>query len=501
MAGLSTPRVQAGDFLAQLAEYLHGLRAVFWQDQLAELHRSDVTALREAPSSRGFLLTRLFGLWKVGQRIPDPCVLDIADQTSIRPPALEACALSQHWAQTFDVIDLQDEPDISDFEPFIQPLPWGQHTFSLEEAAEHVQYVAPTRGGPDDMEYKMFKDCPQVIASIACDAYTSASTSGTLPASLLASNTVFIPKSAIQGALPADIRPLSLNNIIVKIVPAVWRRKPMHVPLLGVILRNMIVVQRHLRWVWPRHASGATIDCIPILLPSSVISRRLSLVFGELGYEQSFELAVVRMLSLTCLMRSLWIVTGPSGPQLAPPICTLRASQTTSCTWVYQKRWLLPNLAYLMFWQTCQDCWLRPLNIVFWVSVWREFRHWATHAERGFVMRKGWQTLPPTLLALGAQRFPDAPERFCRGGSWELAKKGIGPRKVSADDFHTKVGGQGTTFKLTPTNLPLAAQPKECSRNPTAKARKIVINQTLREWKQQIDSNTRCFTCVAHSEI
>ena len=220
LAGLVRPPRHLARLLDRLANHLHELRAQVWEEHLAA-HPLDE---HQSSSPKAIFTSKLFALWKMGRRLPDPCILD-SDSEPIGPSPLEAAALAEHWSGVFDVIDVSEEVDLTDYLPYIQPLDWSQLTFDVEEASEMIKHSPPSRGGPDDMDYKMFKHCPEALASVAVEAYQEACVTGSLHASLLSSHTIFIPKAPVLGAFPADLRPITLNNIVAKVVPAILSSK------------------------------------------------------------------------------------------------------------------------------------------------------------------------------------------------------------------------------------------------------------------------------------
>ena len=93
------------------------------------------------------------------------------------------------------------------------------YLLSVEDAVAFIKGAPPSRGGPDDLEYRMLKACPKPLAEISVDAYEEVAATGVLPPHLLHSNTSdSIPKTQVQGALRGHLRPLSLNKVIGKII-------------------------------------------------------------------------------------------------------------------------------------------------------------------------------------------------------------------------------------------------------------------------------------------
>ena len=88
-----------------------------------------------------------------------------------------------------------------------------------------IQSAFSSRGGHDHLEYRLFKKSLLAFAQSAVDAYSEVAEFGALPASLLTSNTIFVLKVEVLGAALADLKPLSLNKIVAKIVPAILPSK------------------------------------------------------------------------------------------------------------------------------------------------------------------------------------------------------------------------------------------------------------------------------------
>ena len=222
IAGIPVTSRSPGQLLDRLALHLHKLREQDWHEQLRVAHAESVQAPWMHPKAT--VLSKLFALWKQGRRVPDPCILNEMHEP-MGSSSEEAASLVSCWAATFDVIDLQDDPDITDYLPFVQPIPWDQFSFSVHEAIDHIKGSPATRGGPDEMEYRMFQKNPSVLATMAVECYQEACVTGSLPPFVLQSNTVMIPKSSVQSVHPSDLRPLTLNNIIAKVVPGILSTK------------------------------------------------------------------------------------------------------------------------------------------------------------------------------------------------------------------------------------------------------------------------------------
>ena len=208
--------------LTSLTNHLHALRAMVLRDQHQEAHPS---TFGTHEVNKAAFLSKMFALWKVGRRVPDPCLLHPGTHDPLGTPHIESAALSDHLSTMFDVIDLNDQPEVDDFLAFIHPPKWDQLSFYLEEAIEIIRAALPSRGGPDDLEHRIFCECPEELATMAVESYQHACEHASLPGYLLASFTLFIPKPTTAGVFPADLRPITLNSIVTKVVPAILAGK------------------------------------------------------------------------------------------------------------------------------------------------------------------------------------------------------------------------------------------------------------------------------------